>query len=512
MYMRFLNRVLLGLALPVSALLLSACSSESPFDPSSGGGDITDPDGNVSVVRIGSTVNSSFADGVVLVSPTTLSANGTAVVSVEIVDATGAPSTSTVTVAFTSPCVTAGTAGFSNPSFLVTNGTATTNYVARGCLGQDDITATISGTALSASGSVTIVSATAGSIQTTSVSNQLIALAGTGSTTGLPESSTVTFTVRNGSDLPLSGEVVNFTLNNIAGGISLASTTATSNSEGVVSAIVQSGSIATSVRVTATLASNTLLKTTSGAISIATGPPDQDSMTISAFQLNPRGWDINGKEVYITASLADRFNNPITDGTAISFTTELGAIGASCTTINGSCSVTWRSQEPRTNTLSTPGPAGITTIQATVEGEESFVDVNADGVFSDGDTFDDLAEAFRDDNANGVYDSGEFFVDFNSNGTRDPANGLYNGKGCQHSSLCDNQIDAVTVRGSTQLVMTEDNIAVTGLFYGPTTGVVDHNNPPAFNTRTDSYAQITIGGAVNNNILPLGSVITFFSI
>ena len=64
---------------------------------------------------------------------------------------------------------------------------------------------------------------------------------------------------------------------------------------------------------------------------------------------------------------ADHFNNPVPNGTAISFTTEGGAIDGSCLTDDGGCSVTWRSQRPRL-------PDGRFTILATAIGNESFLD------------------------------------------------------------------------------------------------------------------------------------------
>lgn len=506
MYMRFFKRTLLGLTLPVSALLISACSSDSPFDANATSiNSTTDTAGNVNVVRIGTTVSGIFSDGVALVTPSTISAAGTSVISVELVDANAVASTSSVAVTFASPCVTSGLASFSNPTFLSTNGTATTNYLAKGCVGSDIVTATISGSTQAASGTVTIASATAGSLQLSNVSASLIALSGTGSSTGLPENSTVTFVVKDDLGLPVKGETVDFTLNNAAGGITLSSASATSDGAGEVTTTVQSGSVATSVRVTATLNSNTALTTTSSAISIATGPPDQDSFSIAVTELNPRAWDVNGKVVVVSAYLADRFNNPITDGTAISFTTELGAIEASCTTVNGSCTVNWTSQAPRTNSLATTGPAGFSTIQATVEGEESFLDIDADGVFSDGDTFTDLAEAFRDDNANGTHDDGELFSDFNNNGIRDPANGKYNGKGCTHSTLCDTVIDAVTVSQSGEIVLAESTVEIIAVFYDN----VPQTFPlPTFNTRTYGSISFIIGGAVNSQVLPVGSKVS----
>jgi hypothetical protein len=67
----------------------------------------------------------------------------------------------------------------------------------------------------------------------------------------------------------------------------------------------------------------------------------------------------------IQVMLADRFCNPVPDGTPIVFRTNLGAIGSSdrggCITINGGCLVDFRVQEPRVanpNAPSTPCNSG----------------------------------------------------------------------------------------------------------------------------------------------------------
>lgn len=496
------------LLLLLTYLFLTACSDQSPFisTTTSSADGTTTTDTIVSSVRIGSIVNSTFTDGIVSVSPNTLSAGGTAAITVNIVDANGDPVTTSTTVNYSSPCASDGLAALSNATQTTTTGTATTNYLAQGCTGSDIVTATLSGTTQKATGTVTVASATAGSIEFSSVTNTLIALSGTGSVSGLPETSTVKFIVKDDLGLPVQGEDVNFSLNSTVGGISLSSIIATSDGLGEVITTVQSGTVATSVRVTASLASDPALATTSTAIAIATGPPDQDSMSLAASELNPRAWDINGKEVIISAFLADRFNNPITDGTAISFTTELGSIEPSCSTSNGGCSVIWRSQNPRTTSI-TAVVDGITSILATVEGEESFTDFDVNGVFSDGDTFTDMAEAFRDDTDNGAHDPGEFFLDFNVDGVLNVENGLYNGKGCTHSTLCDTIVDSITVRQSIRLLMAEDNPEVYAIAYD---GVaVSLISPPTFSTLTNRSISFTIGGSQNGQILPVGTTLAF---
>lgn len=512
MRITFSIRNIRRLILLLSAVFLVACSDESPFITTPDGDPGTDP---VDSIRIGSTVDGTFTDGTLLTTPNTITASDTSSVTTELVDATGAVITSSTTVTFTSTCaaMNPAMASFDSAAVTTTTGTARAVYTAQGCTGSDLITATINGSTSSATGTITITTPTSapGSIIHSGISNTTIALLGTGSASGLPETTIVTFTVIDANNNPVQGESVTFSLNSTTGGITLSTTTATSDTNGKVATTVQSGTVATNVRVTAsvTVDNNTVLTTASSAIAIATGPPDQNSMSLSAETLNPRAWDIDGREVNITARLADRYNNPITDGTAISFTTEFGAVDTSCITSGGGCTVVWRSQKPRVNSFG--GRPGVTTIIATVEGEESFIDNDGDGVFSDGtltnsDIFTDLAEAFRDDNNNNTYDEGEFYIDFNVDGIHNAANGLYNGKGCIHPTLCDTVVDAITVRDSIQLVLAEDNPVISRVQFDG----VDVTYPgTTFNALTNRSISFTIGGSFNRQVLAIGSTINF---
>jgi hypothetical protein len=86
-------------------------------------------------------------------------------------------------------------------------------------------------------------------------------------------------------------------------------------------------------------------------------------------QGNVDGWEFDSGPVTPAATvnvlLADAFGNPVADGTPIVFQTNMGAIGSSdkggCTTVNGGCSVPFRTQAPRVaipNTPATPCNTG----------------------------------------------------------------------------------------------------------------------------------------------------------
>jgi hypothetical protein len=224
---------------------------------------------------------------------------------------------------------------------------------------------------------------------------------------------------------------------------------------------VQSGTVATSVRVTATIAGTTpAISTQSDQLVVTTGIADQNSMSLSAETLNPEAFDYDGESVPVMIRLADHFNNPVPDGTAVVFTTEGGSIEGSCTTTKGACTVNWVSQDPR--------PAnGRATLLASAVGTESFVDSNGNGVFDALEPFDDLPEAFRDDDEDCAgllfknlhfvcHDTSlpEEFLDFNINGQLDAPDGQYNGVLCDPAvnSEC-SPIHTLHVRASLVLVM-----------------------------------------------------------
>ena len=341
------------------------------------------------------------------------------------------------TVVFSSPCGTAGKAVLTSAPTV--GGVATGSYRDNGCAGTDAITASIAGTT-SPSTNLVITSQATGSIQFVSATPTSISLRGIGGV----EASQVRFKVLDNQGRPLSGKTVTFGLSTTAGGITLTPPTpdtAISDANGLVVTTVNSGTVSTPVRVTASTpgaTSGTTLTTQSSALTITTGIPDQDSFSLSATKYNPEFRDIDGNTTVLTARLADHFNNPVPDGTVVNFTTEGGSIIASCSTAtdsngNSNCSVTLTSQAPR--------PAnGRVTVLAYAVGEESFIDLNGNGVADilPNELVDqygastDLPEAFRDDNENGVRDANETFLDFNRNGVYDGPDGKYSGV------LCDN--------------------------------------------------------------------------
>ena len=345
------------------------------------------------------------------IAPAVLSAGGTTSLAVTVLNGS-TPFAPAQSVSFSSPCAAAGKASISSPVVTV-NGVASTSYIDKGCGGADTVTASTSlyGTAISQIGSITVLTASAGQIAFVSALPQNISLKGTGGP-GRQESSTVTFKVLDKNGNPVSGQLVNLDLTTYVGGLTRNPTSSTTGADGTVSTVVASGTVNTPVRVTATLA-GTSITTLSDQLVVSTGVPDQNSFSLSTNIFNVEGMNHDGCEApvgsSVRVSLADHFNNPAPDGTAVSFTAEGGTVDASCLTglvsttltdgtvikqkgIPGQCSVRFCPASPR--------PAdGRITILAYALGEESFTDTNGNNFADAGETFQDLAEPFRNDRA-----------------------------------------------------------------------------------------------------------------
>jgi len=424
--------------------------------------------------------------------------------------------------------------------------------LAKGCVGDDLITvnAIVNGTNLSATATVNVLPADIGSIEFVSSSPENIGIVGTGAVGG-SESSTVTFRVLDTNGNPVNNQDVDFQLSTEVGGINLIPSRATTNNEGLVQTVVNSGTVATSIRVTAIVTgSDPVITSQSSVLVVSTGIPDQDSFSLSADILNPEGWSIDGTEVAVTARLADAFNNPVPDGTAVSFTTEGGSIEPSCTTLNGVCTVTWSSQYPKPEghilgdvnnpthlpeSINTMGQkyGGRATIVATAIGEESFPDLNGNGRFDESEMSAfagtdvsgrpyDLKEAYADYNEDGFYNPGEEsafeqiggeleeFYDFNNDGTFTLNDGLYNGVLCSipaHAG-CSSEQKSINVRAQLVLVMSgsganfvtnspaDGNLVIIGESTGSATVTIAdlHNQPMPYGTKIEFTA--TAGSVV----------------
>lgn len=444
-------------------------------------------------------VNAASVDLALAVSPTSLSAYGTASVSATV-SVNGAPPSTPVTVQFTSVCAANSLASLGQTaapvSVTTVNGVAATTYTDKGC-GQADVLTASVGT-IQKTATITVAAPTAVSIQFVSSTPSQLVIKGTGGL-GYSETSQVKFKVVDVAGNGLPNQTVRFGLTTNAGGITLdgmnvapgSTISKLTGADGTVSVSVQSGTVPTSVWVTAAMGS---VATQSNQLIISTGRPSQNFFSLAAEILNMDGGNYDGAESKLTIRTADRMGNIVPDGTTINFVTEgaqiksgTGQAGttATCTTTSGACQVTMVSAEARP-------PDGRVTVLAYALGEESFSDLNGNNVYDAGETWDDLGNPCIDANENGVCDAGEQFIQYNAaNNLSCPVSSSFNGSLLLSTpNSCDGAWGRAFVRNSMVIALSRNRAtanvtAIAGAgcaFSAPITLTDGNNNPLPFNT------------------------------
>ncbi len=338
-----------------------------------------------------------------------LSAYGTTGVSVDV---TGVAGTVPVAVNFSSTCAGQGKASLTSNAVSV-GSVAIANYEDKGCARTDTITASVAGTTISSSTSLQVEAPGIASIQFVSATPETIVLKGTGSP-GFQESSLVRFKVVDSSNGPIPNAQVTFDLSTRTGDILLdmssGAVTKFTDVNGEAQVSVQAGSNPTPVWVTAQVSAGGLrFNTQSVKLTISTGRPAQDRMSLSVETQNIEGWRLNGVETSVAAFASDRLGNPVPDGTAVNFVASGGQIQPSCTTANGRCSVTFTSANPRPDGNTEPSVVAVSrgrvAILAYALGEESFLDTSGNGRYESGEPFNDLGNVYLDRNFNRAFDA-----------------------------------------------------------------------------------------------------------
>lgn len=180
--------------------------------------------------------------------------------------------------------------------------------------------------------------------------------------------------------------------------------TVKSDPSGKVVVTLYPGNIPGPVEIKATLVSNPTVSALSKNVSVSTGRVTQSGLSLSMSK-NSLQNDKDGDTATIVARMVDRTGNPVPNGTVISFVSEGGSITPNCASVNGSCSVTLSTQNPR------PLDNRVTVL-AYVEGDKAFTDVNGDNIYTAGvDTLvSNIGDFFRDDNEDNAYNAnfGEF--------------------------------------------------------------------------------------------------------
>ncbi|GIU52559.1 Ig-like domain-containing protein [Shewanella sp. KT0246] len=407
---------------------------------------------------------------------------------VEADDGSFTPLQTPTSVSFTSDCVVNADASIDSP-VTSSAGQARSTYQDTSCSGnslrseQIVASAVVGSETFSATFDFSLERQTLGSLSFISAEPTQIRIKGAGGT-GSTETSLVTFLVSSASGQPAAQQAVNFSLDTIVGGLSFANgettSEATSNSEGLVTVTVQSGTIPTPVRVLASATdsdSGDTITTQSEQLTVNTGLPQQLGFSLSPSLFNPEAGSIDGTEVTMTVFASDSFGNPAPDDTTVNFTTEGGQIQPSCSTVNGTCSVIWTSADPR------PTDHRVTVL-AYALGHETFFDTNGNNIFDDADGgvilnacldsadnaiactgngmdretyhqggFSDIGDAYRDDDEIGAYVPGKPFFSAQGNSSYSGPDGKFNGPQCEGSQCGEDQANKTYIRSATVLTM-----------------------------------------------------------
>jgi hypothetical protein len=495
-----------------------------------------------------------------------LAAGATTVITVDIIDTDGTPLTVPLDVEFSSACSQNDGAKIDALSTSI-GGKASATYLSQGCRGNasDIITAFVNGKSISTT--LPLSSSEVASIEFIDSSQSVIALKGTGGK-GRTESSNISFKLIDELKKPVANSRLDFKLNSYNGGVSLNRSSINTDSEGISQVTITAGKVPMSVRVYACYIPDNKIPDTypiddvtcwkehydacqtnpnaegcptgnlslveldaqimavSDLLTITSGLPDNDSFSLAADIFSVEALSYDGEITNLTVNMSDHFGNFVPDGTSVYLRAEGGAIGLidgeqftdllRCETVDGQCTVQWKSQDPRPFTegkwgnsinaispktgnvncdpwFGLPAPClnGIinansnangvplgarATILATTAGEENYIDRNANGMFDSGEFYSsyDLPEAFVDNNENGQFDgdvdcstganciptntnAGEFeeFVDLNGDGEYTSENGKFNGLVCSEQAEANGDCSKslVDLRRNIEIVM-----------------------------------------------------------
>lgn len=435
-----------------------------------GGGD-GDGDGSNTpgVVKMGNGTGANFVDGAIAASDSSLQAGASTDIVVNLVDGSNAAIDTEYEVSFSSDCSANAQASFSQQSVQTSSGRASVIYSAQGCSGTDTViaTAVVEGTTLRATADLTIAADEVLALEFVSAEPAQLSLRGMGGV----ENSRVTFKLVGEQGAAIRNELVTFSLNTTAGGITLApnedgdptSETVTSDNSGLASVVVRSGTVATNIRVTATH-NATGINGTSADLLVSTGVPVYSKFSLSFGPQAPAGaLGTDGIAVSINIIASDQVGNDAPDGTQISFwSEESGNIDRSCVLSSGECTVNWVSAGERPID-------GRATFIAYTNGAEDFEDLNGNHVFDEGEEWVNLPEAFADHNENGTHDSGEYFVDVpDANPTRGVVGAwdaveqlpdVWDGP-CRSDQCPDQALSSVTIWRTSEIIHSYSNATI----------------------------------------------------
>lgn len=332
---------------------------------------------------------------------TTLEVGGSTNVSLIVTDENGVVQPNT-TVNFTNNCGT-----FTEDSVMTNSeGVATTTYSAikaDGSLCTDAsviITASTT-TGVSANTSINLTPIVGNSIAYTTTGAVNLGASNSGSST----SGQIEFTVYSNGKPAANQDVIitktyaplDFSFVKLG---NQSAQTVKSDSNGKVNVTLYPGALPGPVELKATLATNSTITALSKDVAVATGRATQNGMSVSLTK-NTLAVGVDGDTTEVTVRLVDRVGNAVPDGTVVSFVSEGGKITPNCSTVDGACSATFSTQNPRSD--------GRLSVVAYVEGDKSYIDSNGNNKFDIGEPLShNIGSFYRDDNENGAHDLGEY--------------------------------------------------------------------------------------------------------
>ncbi len=187
---------------------------------------------------------------------------------------------------------------------------------------------------------------------------------------GVNESALLTYEVRDSLGNPITGEATPDTVRfNIIGGPAggeyvFPKESRINATTGRVTTRLNSGTKPGVIQVQASARNDSVISSPAR-ITIASGPPDSTNVSISRDKANIPGLIFDNERAIITVIMGDRYQNPVPEGTAVYFTTNMGLVQATGKAdADGIASVALISANPRP-----PGLNGVATITARTIGD-----------------------------------------------------------------------------------------------------------------------------------------------
>ena len=144
---------------------------------------------------------------------------------------------------------------------------------------------------------------------------------------GGAESAILTFEARDSLGFPITinrSDTITYSISGtpVTGGAYITPTTAMTNSSGRAATVIQSGTVAGTIQLTATLRRDldgVIVRSTPVRIIVYGGLPDQTHFALGANPFNVPGYYKIGATSTITALVGDKYGNPVAPGTAVYF-------------------------------------------------------------------------------------------------------------------------------------------------------------------------------------------------